>query len=489
MAAVYLHNPTERRLELRSTYNTTKATAEKLKEVTFQVQKSLTGQSFKSGKVISYDKLSTGQRQRVHKLFYHQRLKALTCIPVTAREKRIGVLSLVSRKEVKLDPFLERMASAIGEQQALLQSNSESKLLNRISSIVNSSLNLDWVLNSIMRESCKALGFHGAAILLYNPEGKTFELKSTYNVKEKLIGKIEKIAFKGLRAQPLHVDRSIAGRSFKSGKVISYDKLSPKDRKAIHKNVYDLGIRAFTYVPIVSKRKKIGMLVLASEEDLRSNPFLERMASAIGNQVGIAIENASVYQDLKREREALRKGNLELVEKEKELEQSNKELKLLNEVAKIVNSSLDFDKLLNSVMRESCKVLGFETAGIFLHNAEEEALECASTHNLRNAGISSFKGVLLPVDGSLAGWSFRRGRVITHDRLSREERKKAHHILDRLKVKSFVIIPVTSTGDKVGVVILTSRKDVKLSRSQESLAAAIGDQMGMAIGAASSPAV
>jgi PAS domain S-box-containing protein len=348
-----------------------------------------------------------------------------------------------------------------------------SKLLSEISETVTGSLDLEEVLRSVMRETCKALGFQMAAVYLHNPTERRLELRSTYNTPKATAEKLKEVTFQ--------VQKSLTGQCFKSGKVISYDKLNAAQRRKAHKLFYHQRLKALTCIPVTAKDKKIGVLSLVSRKEVKLDPILERMASAIGNQVGMAIENASVHQALKREQQALEKGNRELLEKGKELRQSYTELKLLNEISGVVSGSLNLDKVLRSIMRETCKVLGFETAGIFFHNPKEEVLECISTFNLRKAGISSFKGVLLPVDGSLAGWSFQRGCVIAHDKLSPEERKRAHDILDRLKVKSFVLIPVTSTGEKVGVLILTTRKDVKLSPSQESLASAIGNQVGIAI--------
>ncbi|MFQ5868397.1 MAG: GAF domain-containing protein [Candidatus Zixiibacteriota bacterium] len=357
----------------------------------------------------------------------------------------------------------------------------ESRLLNEISRIVNSSLDLDEVLKSIMRESCEALDFQGAAIFLYNHRGKTFELSSTYNVKEELIEKIHKTASERLRADPLHIDRSIAGRSFKSGKVISYDKLTPKDRKAIHRNVYDLGIKAFTYIPIAAKGRKIGLLVLASEEDKRLDLFMERMASAIGNQVGMAIENASIHEALKGEQKALQKETQKLVEKEEELLKSNLELKLLNDLSRIAHGSLDLEKVLKTVMRQACKALGFQAAGILLYSPSEEALDLHATYMAGKADVRKVKATSIDARRGLSGEAFKSGKVISYYKLSPEKRKKVRKLFYTQKLKALTCIPVTARGETIGVLNLVSREEVRLDPFLERMAAAIGNQVGIAI--------
>ena len=486
-AGIFLYNPMRKGLEIASTYNAPKGVHEKLKKAHVDIQQGLVGKCFKSGKTLSYDRLSSEKRKRARARFIDRQLRAMTCIPVTSKGEGIGVLTLVSREEVTLDPFMERLASAIGnqvgvaienasvhealkqERQALQQSNLESKLLSDISKIVNRSLDLDEVLKSIMRENCRALGFQGAAIFLYNPRGKTFELSSTYNVKEELIDKIHTAASERLKADPLHIDRSIAGRAFKSGKVISYDKLSPKDRKAIHKNVYDLGIKAFTYIPIAAKKKKVGLLVLASEADIKLDPFLERMASAIGNQVGIAIENARLFQNTS--------------EQAKKLTSWNKRLSTFLNISKAAVESTDLDRFLTRVTKLVANIFGADRCYVVLLG---ESGKFGVVRALYSRAVKPFPGI----GGKIELTEFphlsavcQEGKIeLLDSEIFNEATTFEQNYIFKAKIKSAMAVPLSCEKRDLGTLaICHSKVERKYSQEEIDFLAAIANQVATAI--------
>lgn len=602
-AAMFFYNSREKTLDMVSSYKGTMPGTRNVKELSFHLDEAFGGRSFKSGEIISFHKAGPKEKSRIHKIFHDLKLKSAAYIPVVAKEKKIGLLALVSRQEVRLDPLLERLASAIGNQvgiaienasvhqavkwkQEALQESEEKyrrvfedspmglyrttpegrilmanlallkmlgyssldelsrrnledsgyepgyprslfkkriesrgevvglesawiradgstlhvresarairdgdgntlyyegtveditvqKLLNEISTIVNSSLDLNTVLSSIMRESCNALGFQMAAVYLHNPTERALELRSTYNTSRATAEKLKEVTFQ--------VQKSLTGQCFKSGKVISHDKLSTGQRQRVHKLFYHQRLKALTCIPVTAKEKRIGVLSLVSRKEVKLDPILERTASAIGNQVGMAIENASVHQALKREQQALEKGNRELLEKGKELRQSYTELKLLNEISGIVSSYLNLDKVLRSIMRETCKVLGFQAANMYFYNPERRTLEVGSSYSVPKSSMRKIQETPLDIDRSLAGRSFKSGKVISSHKLSPEEKKRVHQLFRVFGIKAFIHIPVTARSETIGVLTLASRKEVKLDPSQERLASSIGNQVGMAI--------
>jgi PAS domain S-box-containing protein len=505
-AALYLYNSKTRRLEVSSTYGMEYPEVDRIKadliktleEVPLPIGQSLAGQAFKQGKVISYDESSSKHRKRVHGIVRQFGLKALTHIPVVAAGETIGTIAVVSDEKIRLDPFRERLAYAIGNQvgiairnaatyqnlkeahgellekeKQLRRSNSESKLLNDISRIVNSTLDLDQVLKSVMQETVKALGFRHAVIFSHNPREDTLELTSTFRAAKAAIEKFKRIK--------VHLDESLAGRSFKTGKVIFFDSSNPRAKKRVHKIFHELRLRVALYIPVRAKDEKVGLLALFSRVPVRFDLSSERIATAIGHQVGMAIKNAAAHQALKREEEAIQTSNRELLQKEKELAQSNEELKLLNDISSIVSGSLDLDEVLTRIMRESCKAFGFQTAGIFLYNPERKRLEISSTFNVPKGVDEKLKTAHLYIQQGLAGQSFKSGKTLSYAKLGSEERKKARARFMDPQVRALTCIPVMAKGEKIGVLALVSRKEVSSGPFLERIASAIGNQVGIAI--------
>lgn len=472
------------------------------------------------------------------------------------------------RGQVACEKHIQELSE---KEKELLQSNLESKLLNDISNIVNSSLDFDKVLSSIMRETCKVLGYQAAAMFLYNSREKTLDMVSSYKGTMPGTRNVKELGF--------HLHEAFGGQSFKSGKITSFHKVGPKEKSRIHKIFYDLKLKSAAYIPVVAKEKKIGLLALVSRQEVRLDPLLERLASAIGNQVGMAIENASIHQALKRKQEALQeseeryrrvfedsliglyrttpdgrilmanpallkmlgyssldelsKRNLEdsgyepeyprsmftdLIESEGEVvglesawiradgstsyvrenaravrDEHGKTLyyegsveditvlKLLNEISQIVNSSLDLDEVLRSVMREACKALGFQAAGILLYTPSEKALELCATYMAGKADVRKVKATRIDARKGLSGEAFKSGKVISYYKLSPEKRKKVRNLFYTQKLKALTCIPVTARGETIGVLNLVSREEVRLDPFLERMAAAIGNQVGIAI--------
>ena len=77
------------------------------------------------------------------------------------------------------------------------------------------------------------------------------------------------------------------------------------------------GIQSAIYVPLVSKGEPVGAMVISSQSTLDlSNDYLEFL-SAIGNQIGVAIEKAGLYENLKNAYQELKEAQEQVIAQEK----------------------------------------------------------------------------------------------------------------------------------------------------------------------------
>ncbi len=226
------------------------------------------------------------------------------------------------------------------EKKVLARGPEELSLLSlfEIGKAVNSTLDLDEVLNIIIRETLKLFSAEAGSIMLLNPEGY-LTIKAACGLSEDII--------KNTKVKP---GEGIAGWVFEEEKALILD---GKVRDPRFKNLVDRKeeILSSMAVPLKSRGKTIGVLMIR-----RAGPtyYTERdrnLISLIADQAAIAIENASLF-----ERE---------IRKSRELENLNKELTIEKLKIETILSSMadgvvvtDTEGRIILVNKASCKLLG-----------------------------------------------------------------------------------------------------------------------------------
>jgi len=312
-----------------------------------------------------------------------------------------------------------------------------------------------------MRESCKALGFQTAGIFLYNPERKRLEISSTFNV--------PKGVDETLKKAHLYIQQGLAGQSFKLGKTLSYDKLGSEERKKARARFMDPLVRALTCIPVMAKGERIGVLALVSRKEVSSDPFLERMASAIGNQVGIAIENARLYEDTNQQAEKLFSWNKRLssyLSISKAAAESTDLKCFLKQIVKLVAESFKADRCAVALLDETRKfavVKAFHTRKVKPFPAIGERIELAKFPNLSAVCLQGEIRLLNPE---------------TFKRASPSE----HEYTTKTKMKSGMFAPIECEREILGALCLYHAEDNRIYREEDTdFLAAIGNYVATAV--------
>lgn len=187
-------------------------------------------------------------------------------------------------------------------RRELTRRNEELATLNLIAATVSQSLELRKVLENALDKVLETMQLSHGEVLLFDTES----------------GRIVPHIYRGissrfaLEIQTFFVGEGIPGLAVQFGEpIIIEDDLAADPRFLRRSLATREGLRSMVSVPLRSKRRVVGVLDLFSPNRLSFTEEQLRLLVAIGDQIGVAVENAQLMEELK----AKEQMRLQLLEK------------------------------------------------------------------------------------------------------------------------------------------------------------------------------
>ncbi len=200
------------------------------------------------------------------------------------------------------------------------------KAIHAISQTVNQSLALDKVLNDALDNIMELFKPHSAIIRLADHSTNKMVFAAQRGLSP------EELALLNKRQDP---GEGLTALSVHSGKVVIIEDILTDPRTA-NKMGFSrrIGCRSVVTLPLYAKDKLVGNMSFRTREPRPYSPEEINLFTSIGNQIGVAIENALLYQERETHIEALKKAQEALQrdaeELEKRVEERTANLKKVN---------------------------------------------------------------------------------------------------------------------------------------------------------------
>ncbi|HEX77850.1 MAG TPA: GAF domain-containing protein [Dehalococcoidia bacterium] len=171
----------------------------------------------------------------------------------------------------------------------------ELSALDRISTAVSGSLDLDTVLNVALDNVLELVDGTIGGILLLDEGTQTLSYRVHRGLSDRYVAEMR-----------LRLGEGIAGRVAQSGEPMLTEDISADQRAARPDLISTEGLKAFVSVPLRAKDKVLGVMNVASYLRRRFGEDDMHLLDSIGHQLGMAIEGAKLYQELRKASETYR---------------------------------------------------------------------------------------------------------------------------------------------------------------------------------------
>jgi two-component system, NtrC family, sensor kinase len=201
--------------------------------------------------------------------------------------------------------------------------------------------------------------------------------------------------------------------------------------------------RSALAVPMLKEGEIIGAFALARQE---VRPFNDKQIALVTNlaeQAVIAIENTRLLNELRQRTD--------------ELGRSVEELHALGEVSQAVNSTLDLEAVLSTIVANSVQLSGTEAGAIYVFDGRQREFRLHATYGMDQGLIDALTQRRIGLDEPNITPSFLAGEPIQVPDLREAVSSAANDIVLRAGFRALLIAPLLRGKEIVGMLVVRRR--------------------------------
>jgi len=350
-----------------------------------------------------------------------------------------------------LEKKVEVRTQALSE--ALEQQTATSELLRVISS---SPGELEPVFHAMLESATRICAANLGTLLLY--EKDSFRRVALYNAPQKLIEAHQKNPVVPRSSAPL-LDRVARTKQ----PVHIADIAAENSDEPIFKLA---GARTVLIVPILKEDELVGTIAIYRNE---VQPFTEKqieLVKTFADQAVIAIENVRLFDEVQA--------------RTRELGQSVGELRALGEVSQAVNSTVDLETVLTTIVTKATQLSSTEAGAIYVFDDGTQEFRLRATHGLEENIVGEIRHRHIRIGETAIGEAALR-RIPIQIPDIQSDPSTTLDIIVRAGFRALLIVPLLSADRLVGALVVRRRQPGEFSKSTIELLQTFGAQSVLAI--------
>lgn len=385
--------------------------------------------------------------------------RSAICVPLIARDRVVGVLTLVRPKNDQFNADDLALATAIADQAGIAVSNAHlfrseqdrsqlASTLQEIARTISSTLDPQIVFSQVLEQLERVVHFDSASIFLVDDD----HLRS--------------VAVRGFDPDQsgldftLPIDKDVLGiQVFETGQPMVIRDVQDEPAWINHNGLPESGkVRGWIGAPLIVRDSVVGLLNVDSHEVGAYGVAEAQVVSTFADQAATAVANAQLYGELQRRVQSM---------------------VALTETARAITSSLDLEEVLQRITERTLESVAVEAASLALldEGSGELVFQVAS-----GRAASKIVGTRLQPGVGLAGWVVEHNEPAFTTEVQADER--FYPEIDRdigFKTHGLACVPIRMQTKTIGVLEAINPRSGTLDPRDIELLTGIADLAGTAI--------
>ena len=201
-----------------------------------------------------------------------------------------------------------------------------------------------------------------------------------------------------------------------------------------------VGYRTMLGIPLLREGNPIGLINLMRAE---ARPFTDKqiqLATTFADQAVIAIENARLFDEVQA--------------RTRELSQSVEELRALGEVSQAVNSTLDLETVLSTIVAKAAQLSGTEAGAIYGYDEREREFHLRATYGMDQGLIDALTKRRIGLSEPNVASAFAQHEPVQVADLREQPASDLNEIIQHAGYRARMVAPLLSGEDIVGMLVV-----------------------------------
>jgi GAF domain-containing protein len=384
--------------------------------------------------------------------FRREDVRSLVMVPLRTNQDALGILYLGSRRPREFAPSHIRLLEAIGAQAGIAVQKTrlfeaaerrarEQEALNVIAVATSQSLDLKELFEIAADKTVEVTG----------------RRRINFRLKDSLTGKVNVVAYRGFTEDEIEALRRITPHPMSEQVFASGTPLVINDPAGPGVPGLLARTQSVAWIPVKAGVKTVGVLGISDDQSKPFNPNEVELLQAIGNVIGVAIENARLFGQTQRNLERMR---------------------VLHEIGTATTSTLNLHDVLKVFLEKIDHILPYSASSVRLFSTESGLLEPIACRNLEEKewqrepwrGGRGFPNVVFETKAPLTA------RNLQSDPRVRDPQFFRDHAL-----VSYLGLPLIVRDEMLGVLSFYTKEDYEFSNEEVKFLSTLAHQVAIAI--------